>query len=1471
MKLTNCCRRIPAAFALVAATLIPTTASAADAPVLFYGSLEQSNEWEQERKIGIYSFTDSPDNDLKAAGPVSNSSLTTGGGAYVDGYYYYLNGYANYNNVSYTFNKLNVDTWKVERTTGHYTPTLTDGYAMAYDYTTGTMYASCPKREIGVGTTGNMLRTVDLQSGEYTDVAEIDGYYPAIAFDANGQLWGIQRGKNFPNAATLHKIDKKTGKCTLVGELGLNQKSEFSAAVFDFRTGKLYWHSRTYTYNEHFEETYTSVVAEVNTSTGLATIIKTFPYSEVLASMYIRDCHPKAPQAPEATFAYSAGSETSGTVTITVPKLAYDRSTLGSNLRVEVTLDDKLIHSADRLAPGATVTTPAFNMTAGGHTLKVSCLSSEGHKSLSTDLAVYSGRDVPGTVTDITVTTSTRGETATISWKAPTVGKNGGLFDSDHLTYKVVRRPEMKTVAEGLSATTFTDEIDRKMQLSQYAIYAVSPDGSGDAANSPTLIAGQAHALPYLQTFDTQTEFLTYTIVNLNGVASADGNTWMWHPDYKLAIYWLNMYGRAGANNWLITPTVDLKAGNVYRLSFDYRGFSTQANSATTMDVCIGEQATPQSLKRSIYKDVYTNDKTFSRKASQLFVAESGDCRLGFHLTNDGKDHVGVDNIRVAYYGPGTIPAAAQNVQAYKSGDVVKVAATMPTVSANGGTLSKLTRVLLYRSDQMLPIATINTPKQGATIEFTDESPVFGDNEYTVVVANAAGNGLEATARVNTKSLAPASVDWLTVTTEADGTEVNLEWGYDEGPVSTDGEAIDASEMSYNIYCHDGKTKRAVAVGVTATSFTEPDITAIYGETGQKWCTYSVEAVTSGGSAEGVSTRVNVGHALELPVYDNFHTQTISPWLAESYSWAIQSRGYDPMIYAYEGSQLLSFVTSGEGNYISPRLNLSGLLNPEVSIYVYLDDDTRAANARIKLGVITEEDGSAQPVKWLPEVINVYNATAGWKKFTMSLKDFAKSQRASIVIYGQGVSGRRLHVDCFSVSGEAPDYDLRVLSVTGPQTCLMGRSNVYRATVKNLGKNNIKDAKLVFSVDGEAVQTLKINVDAGVETAFDFTYTPSLHGYERQSIVSAEVIADRDDNDANNTARMRINVEQPNVPYVDELHARVENGNIILSWEEASQYPKALVVRDDFDSYADFLIEGFGSWTVVDGDKSATIQGIQSTMGTYNWENAGLPQAWIVFNPAKVGVTGLATAHSGNKCLVSFCGASANDDWLISPQLLGAKQTISFFARVMNSYYNKEQMEILYSRTGTDIADFTSLGTTSVTTDSWRQYQFELPAGARYFAIRCISDGQFGLMIDDIDYIPAQPAVDLFGYNVYRDGECVANAIGETEFIDSSVTEPQRVFTYHVKALYSDGESIPSPEVQAGLTGLTAAGADAVEVSAKAGAIVVKGAEGLTLTVADLQGRLLYRFIASDAEELSVAPGLYLVNVGGTTHKLLVK
>jgi len=188
--------------------------------------------------------------------------------------------------------------------------------------------------------------------------------------------------------------------------------------------------------------------------------------------------------------------------------------------------------------------------------------------------------------------------------------------------------------------------------------------------------------------------------------------------------------------------------------------------------------------------------------------------------------------------------------------------------------------------------------------------------------------------------------------------------------------------------------------------------------------------------------------------------------------------------------------------------------------------------------------------------------------------------------------------------------------------------------------------------------------------------------------------------------------------------------------------------EDNFDSYTDFAKASVGSWTLTDVDLTTTY----GFGGGTTFLNSNSAMAYIVFNSTAVtttGGTGLTvtatsdwTARSGQKamvCIAAVPGGSitANDDWLISPQitLASSGNELSFWAKSCDGDFPDEEFQVYVSTTTTDVASFISIAAPETTAfGPYVEYTYDLSeynGQAVYIAVRCTSADQFGFMLDD--------------------------------------------------------------------------------------------------------------------------------------------
>ncbi|MFR0835078.1 MAG: choice-of-anchor J domain-containing protein [Barnesiella sp.] len=164
----------------------------------------------------------------------------------------------------------------------------------------------------------------------------------------------------------------------------------------------------------------------------------------------------------------------------------------------------------------------------------------------------------------------------------------------------------------------------RSQDLAAYT-YTVVPSnasGTGPSANSNKVIAGNAKSIPYSETFDTADALDIYTIFSNIG----NTRTWAYYSSKKLVQYW----GGTKADEWLITPKFDLKAGKNYKLTFDtYLESATSANEKD-LRITLGQGVTVE--QQSQLLDSIHLDYALPRTIEIIFYVENdGNWNIGFN------------------------------------------------------------------------------------------------------------------------------------------------------------------------------------------------------------------------------------------------------------------------------------------------------------------------------------------------------------------------------------------------------------------------------------------------------------------------------------------------------------------------------------------------------------------------------------------------------------------------------------------------------------------------------------------------------------------------------------------------------------------------------------------------------------------------------------------------------------------------
>ncbi len=151
--------------------------------------------------------------------------------------------------------------------------------------------------------------------------------------------------------------------------------------------------------------------------------------------------------------------------------------------------------------------------------------------------------------------------------------------------------------------------------------------------------------------------------------------------------------------------------------------------------------------------------------------------------------------------------------------------------------------------------------------------------------------------------------------------------------------------------------------------------------------------------------------------------------------------------------------------------------------------------------------------------------------------------------------------------------------------------------------------------------------------------------------------------------------------------------------------------------------------------------------------------------------TGISNSYGGYESSYSFRFYYTPNapQYLISPELdENDGGTMSFYYARYSSNYN-ESFKVGYSTTTSEPSAFTwgnEVTSTNTYSDSYLEYTYDIPAGAKYVSIACTSNDQFYFFVDDIkiEYAPAEAPTDV---------EVTTNkAEGETTFTEATFAMP---------------------------------------------------------------------------------------------------
>ena len=438
---------------------------------------------------------------------------------------------------------------------------------MSYDYSTKTMYAISVLNDAYT-----QLFTIDLNTAESKLVADLDRRFFTLACTYEGQLYGISF------EGDLCKIDKTNGNVTVVGTTGWHP-TYYQSMEFDHSDETLYWAA-----NLMGGTDFDDCIATVDVNTGAAQKVAAVGNSPQIAGLYVPFAASEK-GTPSAVSDFECVPGANGATTVALywmnPTQTFDGKELTALTDIKVYRDRELIKTFENPEIGEEMsyTDDLGDVKGGYHFYSVVASNSVGDGA-EEKVRIFVGRDIPADITTLTLQHDGY-DKAVISWNQPELGPNGGYVDASSLSYKVVRKPDGRVIADGLKQTTVSDENISPVSQYSYSVVASNADGESNAVETETRVFGPAYSMPVTFDFTAFDADNSWTVMDAN----KDGYAWMWTKvSSGDRVMGHQASSTAVSDDWLISYYMPFEKDATYRAEMELHAYSADKLEFALLD-----------------------------------------------------------------------------------------------------------------------------------------------------------------------------------------------------------------------------------------------------------------------------------------------------------------------------------------------------------------------------------------------------------------------------------------------------------------------------------------------------------------------------------------------------------------------------------------------------------------------------------------------------------------------------------------------------------------------------------------------------------------------------------------------------------------------------------------------------------------------------------------------------------------------
>lgn len=1294
--------------------------------------------------------------------------------------------YAGYNAVSKdkkytpTLYTIDTNTWKLIGA-----EVLNDYSLMSFETamaTDGTIYGEFysvdgKSKEIGI---------IDYPNKTRSTLFKTNKYYIAMGITKAGMLYGIATD------GFLYRIDKEAGTETLIGPTGITLSD--SSGAFFFQTGEIDQTDDTFYWLGTDQKKQSTSLYTVDLNTGAATEIYKFG-QYTFSGMIIQQ--PKAlggapAKVTDLSLMFIDG-DTTGSVVFTAPTLSYDGQILNSNLSYKILVDGKET-ATGTTSPGKNETIPV-TVSTDMHTFEV-VTSNEIGSSPTTKLSKWIGYDEPQTASNIVMELDKQSGNAYVYWEAPVKGIHNGFIGSIYYDIYRIGNGERKLISENYNDTYIEDQITLGDYTNyKYGIVAKNGEQHSKMAFSNSEKLGSPFNVPYLEDFESADNFSIWTVVDVNNdrVESEFGTraAWIYDNRTKSASY---TFGPKLADDWLISPPIKLKAGKTYTIGLSAKGRSGQSKVyPERFEMKMGKGTNVENMTINVLPETNINSATYQKyENNQIKVDTDGDYHLGIHAisTTEGWT-LYVDSIIVEQIPIAEAPDSVGNLKviADSTGQLrTNIFFNAPIKTVGGTILTKpITKIELRRDNKI--INTFNNVLPNTIIEYEDTKVSLGSHTYTVLPFIEGEQGRKQEAVVYVGVDIPEHVKNIKV---ADNdSSVKITWDK-VGNTGVIGGLVIADNVDYEVW-NTASYNGTMLLGEKLSTIhngTSADIPFNTNEGKQGIAYWAVRAVNIAGAGEARMSGLLIGKAYSLPFKESVTKgQLNNYWNFNStgggVKMQISAEASDGDNYAFT----IDSPSSDEyGELYSGKISLAGAEKPTLTL------DVKGTDSQNTIGIyVVKPDGTET-------LADVISPKTGYTTYKIDLTQYKTERYIRLGLFETFNSPGNITFDNINIV-DMNSYDLKVSDFYVPETVHTGDSAIIRLSVKNYGLQTAKSYAVRITMDNKELMNTIVEqpLPSMHEQSFETSIPTTIFDEAGSRVIKAEIIYAIDEIPENNIAERILNVLISQAVAPENLLAEQTEKGIKLTWNAPHETTRP--ITEDFEDeniFVPFSLGGvtetthegsFGDWKIIDGDGQVT-----DAWGAVTYKNSAKPHAWQVINPETVfgaNIYDKDKAHSGNQYLISFCPVKgAANDWLISPELPGVEQTITFYVKCLSLMYGDETYEVLYSTTDRNIESFIKVENTENPNMDWTQRFFTLPNKTKYFAIHHTATDAFGLLLDDINYSVKGDKVKK--YNIYLDKKLIATVEGEntTYIVNRPLTDGDHLFS--VTAIYGDNiESAP--------------------------------------------------------------------------------